>query len=254
MRILLTNDDGIRAVGVRAMHKALVKAGHEVVVAAPTTEQSAVGHAVTLSSPLRVKELVEVDFRGFAVSGTPVDCVKLALSRIMDVRPDFVVSGINAGANVGVDILYSGTVSAATEAALIGLPALAVSFDGFNPVDLSGQADYAAGLIPKIPLAELPRQCVLNLNFPARAIAETLPLVVCRHTRAAYEDFYDRRTDPRGRDYYWLDGLIPPGRLSPDSDRALLTKGHITLTPLKFDFTDHATLTQLHAKLGDRTA
>jgi 5'-nucleotidase len=245
MRILLANDDGIQAVGLRALYFALVEAGHDVRVVAPVTEQSAVGHAVTLSMPLRVKEFRENGFRGQGVYGTPVDCVKLALSTLLDTPPDLVLSGINAGANVGVDILYSGTVSAATEGALMEIPSMAVSMDDFNPVDLSGQAAYCASLLPRIPWAELPRKCVVNLNFPACPIAEARELVVCPHTRASYRDWYDTRTDPRGRPYYWLDGAIPPERISADRDRALLTQGHITLTPLHFDFTDREALDTL---------
>jgi 5'-nucleotidase len=166
MNILLANDDGIQAVGLRALYHALVEAGHEVHVVAPVTEQSAVGHAVTLSMPVRVKEFREDGFYGRGVYGTPVDCVKLGLSTLLDEKPDLVLSGINAGANVGVDILYSGTVSAATEGALMEIPSMAVSMDNFNPVDLSGQARYTADLLPRIPWEKLPRKCVINLNFP----------------------------------------------------------------------------------------
>ena len=140
MDILLTNDDGIRAVGLRALYAALVKAGHRVHVAAPMTEQSAVGHSVTLFSPLRVREVEEPGFSGLGISGTPADCVKLALSHLLPKKPDMIVSGINAGANVGVDVLYSGTVSAATEGALAGIPAMAVSVDDYHPEELSAQA------------------------------------------------------------------------------------------------------------------
>jgi 5'-nucleotidase len=146
---------------------------------------------------------------------------------------------------VGVDILYSGTVSAATEGALMEIPSMAVSMDNFNPEDLSGQARYCAELLPKIPWAELPRKRVLNLNFPDCPIEEAKEMVLCPHTRASYDDVYDTRQDPRGRPYYWLSGAIPPGRISPDRDRALLTRGHITLTPLHFDFTDRETLDTL---------
>ncbi len=245
MKILLTNDDGIQAPGLRAMYKALCDAGHDVTVAAPVTEQSAVGHAITISLPLRVKEFKENGFAGYGVYGTPVDCVKLGLMTLLDAKPDLVVSGINAGANVGVDILYSGTVAAATEGALLGFPALAVSYDHFIPEDLSAQAVYAAMLIPRLDLAGLPRHCVLNLNFPKHPMKDVQGLKVCRHTRAMYDDFYDTRHDPRGRPYYWLDGAIPPEKLSPDTDRALLTEGWVTLTPLRFDFTNHAYLNDL---------
>ncbi|WP_285905010.1 5'/3'-nucleotidase SurE [Pseudodesulfovibrio pelocollis] len=250
MRILLANDDGIQAVGLRSLYFALVEAGHDVRVFAPVTEQSAVGHAVTLSMPLRVKEFRENGFRGQGVYGTPVDCVKLALSTLLDAPPDLVLSGINAGANVGVDILYSGTVSAATEGALMEIPSMAVSVDDFNPVDLKGQARYCVRLLSRIPWAELPKKCVVNLNFPACPMEKARELMVCPHTRASYRDWYDTRTDPRGRPYYWLNGAIPPEQISPDRDRALLTQGHVTLTPLHFDFTDRVALDMLARNLA----
>lgn len=245
MKILLTNDDGIQAVGLRSLYHALKRAGHEVHVVAPVTEMSAVGHAVTLAAPLRVKTFTENGFSGQAVSGTPADCVKLGLTTLLPSAPDLVVSGINAGANVGVDILYSGTVSAATEGALMGFPALAVSFDGFSPSDLSAQGDSTASFIAKVDWAGLPGHCVLNLNFPDRPLAEIKGLKVCPQTRAAYEDWYEERTDPRGAKYYWLTGVIPPERVLAGQDRALLTEGFMTLTPLRFDFTDHETMERL---------
>lgn len=249
MRILLTNDDGIQAVGLRALYHAFTTAGHEVRVVAPVTEQSAVGHAITISSPLRVKEFREANFKGFGVYGTPADCVKLALTALLDPPPDLIVSGINAGANVGVDLLYSGTVSAATEGAFMGYPALAVSHDCFAPVDLTEQANYVEQLLPHLPWGELPARCVLNLNVPNLPIADCKPLILCRHTHAMWEDTYLHRQDPRGASYYWLTGEIPPEKLSPETDRALLTKGHITLTPLKFFFTDHDTMAVLSERL-----
>ncbi|CAM2060305.1 5'-nucleotidase SurE [Desulfovibrionales bacterium] len=245
MHLLLTNDDGIQAVGLRAMYAALLEDGHRVSVVAPITEQSAVGHAVTVASPLRVKEFRETDFHGYGVSGTPVDCVKMALTALLPDTPDLVVSGINAGSNVGVDLLYSGTVSAATEAAFFGLKAIAVSHDDFNPKHLAGHAAYVTVIIAYIPWATLPEQCVMNLNFPACPVEEAKPLVLCRHTRAMYNDTYDQRIDSRGRAYYWLTGSISVDQISPDTDRALLSAGHITLTPLCFDFTDHDTLARL---------
>jgi len=249
MRILLTNDDGIQAVGLRAMHKALVACGHDVQVVAPITEQSAVGHAITLSSPLRVKEFREEGFFGLGVSGTPADCVKLAISTLIKPAPELVVSGINAGANVGVDIMYSGTVSAATEGALMGFPALAVSMDDHNPTELSGQAAYTAALLPRLPFASLPGKCVLNLNFPNLPMAQARELRICAHTRMAYTDWYEERLDPRGRKYYWMCGELKPEGISPGRDRRLLSEGFVTLTPLRFDFTDHETLALLESKI-----
>ncbi len=242
MKILITNDDGIQAVGLRALYAALTQAGHAVTCVAPISEMSAVGHAVTMAMPLRVKEFKNAAFQGLGVSGTPADCVKLALSTLMPEHPDLVISGINAGANCGVDILYSGTVSAATEGALMGLPALAVSNDDYNPMDLDEEAAWVARFIARQPWDKLPRKCVLNLNFPKGSLLDSKGLKVCRHTRTAYRDWYDERIDPRGRPYYWLEGIIPPEELSPDTDRALLNERYITLTPLRFDFNDDPTL------------
>jgi 5'-nucleotidase len=245
MRILLTNDDGIQAVGLRSVYKALKAAGHDVTCVAPISEMSAVGHAVSLSSPLRVKEFRENGFEGLGVSGTPADCVKLGISTLLSHAPELVVSGINAGANVGVDILYSGTVSAATEGALMGYPALALSMDEYNPTDLSGQGEYAARFVAATDWSKFAPGIVLNLNFPAGDIEAAKELVLCRQTPVPYDDWYERREDPRGRPYYWLDGVIPPEKLAPASDRALLTAGHVTLTPLRFDFTCETTMAAL---------
>lgn len=249
MRILLTNDDGIQAVGLRALYKALSAAGDEVHVVAPVTEQSAVGHAITIASPLRVREFREEGFFGLGVTGTPADCVKIAVTTLLPQPPDMVVSGINAGPNVGVDIMYSGTVSAATEGALMGFPALAASMDDHNPVDLSGQAKYAADLLARLPLDRLPERCVLNLNFPNRPIEQALPLALCPHTRVPWTDWYEERLDPRGRKYYWMCGELRHEKVSPGRDRLLLSAGHVTMTPLKFDFTDHDTLAALDSLL-----
>ena len=245
MFIALTNDDGIQAVGLRAMYAALRGAGHEVMVIAPMTEQSGTGHAVTLAMPLRVKAFKERDFTGFGVYGTPTDCVKLGLTQLLKKRPDLVVSGINGGANVGPDLLYSGTVAAATEAAYMGFPALAVSHDSFTANDVRDQAGHAARLIDAIRWNELPRRCVLNLNYPNRPVEESGGLAVCPQTLAAWSDRYTRREDPRGRPYWWLTGFVPEKDIEPGSDCDMLARGYITLTPLRFDFTDRETLDRL---------
>jgi 5'-nucleotidase len=250
MRILLANDDGIWAIGLRALYAALVAGGHDVTVVAPLTEQSAVGHAVTISLPLRTREIREDGFTGIGVLGTPVDCVKLGLAALLAHKPDLVVSGINNGANVGVDILYSGTVSAATEGALLGLPALAVSVDDYSPVDLSKQAEWTENFIRRKDWSAHPKGCLLNLNFPGLPMEQTRGLRVCPQTQATYRDWYDTRKDPRGRNYYWLDGVIPREHLTPGSDRALLTEGYLTLTPLHFDFTDWPHLETLDREIG----
>ena len=251
MRILLTNDDGIQAPGLRALYAALRAAGHDVSCVAPIAEMSAVGHAITFASPLRVKEFKENGFEGLGVSGTPADCVKLGISHLLKEKPELVVSGINAGANVGVDILYSGTVSAATEGMLMGYPALAVSMDEFNPREAQGQAQWAARFVDAFDWAALSPRVVLNLNFPKGPIAAAKGLRLCEQTSTPYQDWYVQRSDPRGRPYYWLEGEIPPEKLDPQCDRALLTQGHITLTPLRFDFTCRSTLSLLRDNMPD---
>ena len=238
MIIALTNDDGIQAPGLRAMYSALTGAGHTVHCVAPVTEQSAVGHAVTLSMPLRIKEFKENGFRGKGVYGTPVDCVKLGLTSLIDEKIDLVISGINAGANVGPDILYSGTVSAATEGASMGYPSMAVSFDNFRPEDLSQQAEFAVQLAENLPWPALPRRCVVNVNFPNLSMDETKGLRICPQTSATWKDHYVHNEDPRGGSYWWLDGEIPKEDVAMGTDRDLLSEGYVTLTPLKFDFTD----------------
>lgn len=250
MRILLTNDDGIGAAGLRALYAALRAAGHTVHVVAPMQEQSAVGHSLTVFQPLRSRVVKDGDFHGIGIHGTPTDCVKLALHTLVPERPDMVISGINAGANVGPDILYSGTVAAATEGAHSGLPALAVSHDDFHPGDLAEYASHAASLLPSLPWDKLPPRCLLNLNYPRCPLREAKPLAVCPQTSAVWADSYVEGRDPRGNPYWWLTGVIPPEQIEPGSDRDLLTRGHVTLTPLRFDFTAHASMETLRAAVS----
>jgi 5'-nucleotidase len=242
MFIMLTNDDGIHAGGLRALYRNLRGAGHEVVVVAPLGEQSAVGHSITVLNPLRVKTITEADFSGFAVSGTPTDCVKLGVSSLLERKPDLVVSGMNAGGNLGPDVLYSGTVAAATEAAAMSLPSLAVSHCSFKHLDLDSYAGYAVSQIARIPWKMLPERLVLNLNLPACPFTECRGLRICPQTGVSWDDWYVRRTDPRGAAYYWLEGSIPMEKVRPGTDKYETEQGFATLTPLRFDFNDWSAL------------
>ena len=250
MIVALTNDDSIQAHGLRSLYNALLAAGHKVSVVAPEREQSAVGHAITVRDPLRVKQYNGDGFVGFGVSGTPADCVKLGICALLDEEPDIVISGINAGANVGPDIMYSGTVAAAREAAAMGYPALALSFDSYKETDLTEYAEYAVSLMEKIAWHEIPERRVINVNFPNMPLGQTKGLKVCPQTSAVWRDWYHEYMDPRGTPYWWLDGDIPPDQVAPGTDRACLTEGWITLTPLRFDFTDQETLAVLRDKLN----
>ena len=245
MNILVTNDDGIHAPGLRALTRALREKGHEVQVVAPMAEQSAVGHAITILNPLRARRVEETDFSGTAVYGTPADCVKLAIGKVLEQKPDMVISGINAGANVGPDIMYSGTVAAAREAACLGFPAMAVSYNSFRIADITAEARFAVAVMERLPWQAIPQRRVVNLNLPACPVAEYKGLALCEQTDAAWRDWYEERQDPRGTSYWWLNGEIPPENVRSGSDKALLDEGWATLTPLRFDFTDMACLAKL---------
>lgn len=253
MHILLTNDDGIYAQGLRALYRALLAAGHRVGVIAPLGEQSAVGHSVTMLSPLRVKQIEESDFRGMAVTGTPTDCVKLGLSRLLDEAPDLVVSGINAGANVGPDILYSGTVAAATEGAAAGFRSVAFSHHDAKHADINEYAAYGVELLARLPWKSIPKRRVVNINFPACPFAAKKGLALCPQTDSPWKDWFDERTDPRGRKYWWMNGEIPKEHVGAHTDKGLLDECWCTLTPLKFDFTDRECLDTLENALSGAT-
>jgi len=242
MNILLTNDDGIYALGLRSIYSALLKLGHNVFIVAPLTEQSAVGHSLTVFQPLRVKHLKEIGFEGIGVFGTPTDCVKLALTKLLPQKPDLVISGINAGSNVGPDILYSGTVSAATEAAHSGYGAVAISLDNFDLQGISGVAEHAAKLATSLDLTLLQERCIVNINYPNLEIDKIKSLKVCPQTSAVWKDNYLEQIDPRGNKHWWLTGSISTKDVSAGSDYDLLKKGHVVITPLYFDFTHKASM------------
>lgn len=250
MRILLTNDDGIYAPGLLALRTALSDVA-EVVVVAPVAEQSAVGHSITVHRPLRV---IEVDrdgkFFGYGVNGAPADCVKLALSEILKTRPDMVVSGINLGANVGVNVLYSGTVAAAIEGAMYGIMSLAVSIEIEDRPRFEPAARIVSRLIRRAPLQGMNNSVILNVNVPALSPGPR-GIKITRQSRRAPAEVFDRRTDPRGRQYYWITADAN-GAEEEDTDVHALRSGYVSITPLHFDMTSHALLPVLAAwNLGD---
>ncbi len=244
MKVLLTNDDGILAPGLTALHASLSRE-HDVFVVAPESEQSAVGHSITLADPIRVKIFRKNGMRGYAISGTPADCVKIAVTELMEEPPELVVSGINQGGNVGINILYSGTVSAATEAAIAGLPSIAVSLNTYAEPDFAVAADFALHLTGILPEIGLPAGVSLNVNVPPLPRERIKGVVWAHQCQAPFEETFSRRQDPRGNTYYWRGGERPPGDLDERSDAALLSRGFITLTPIRPDLTDHEELARL---------
>lgn len=233
----MTNDDGIYAKGIEALYLTLIRE-HEVTVVAPETEQSAIGHAITWLDPLRLETVHRNGgFFGYALSGTPADCVKIALRELLDPPPDMVVSGINKGANVGVNLLYSGTVSAATEAAMLGVPAIAVSIDSFEPADFSAAAEFVPKLIGLIEEHGLPPGVCLNVNFPNIPAGEIRGVRITHQGEAKISESYDRRMDPRGHVYYWLRNSAVMDDPDPSSDSSALNGKYISITPIHHNLT-----------------
>jgi len=245
MRILITNDDGIFAPGLRALLDVFVRS-HEVTVVAPDRERSAIGHGITLHQPLRA-EAVALDSgcRAVAVSGTPADCIKIAVLDIMEQKPEMVISGINPGANLGININYSGTVAAAKEASLYGIPALAVSVQTPGSDHYDEMARYTEALAGRVAAAGLPFGTFLNVNFPDLPIAETAGVRVCRQGIEMFPENIEKRVDPRNRPYYWQGCDAQTFHANPDSDGSAVAANYIAITPLKCDTTDYTLLGDL---------
>jgi len=250
MRILLTNDDGIYAPGLRALRRELQQLG-TVTVVAPATEQSAAGHSVTLLNPLLVSEIFEDDGQtpiGWAVEGRPADCVKLALLELLPEPPDVIVSGLNAGSNAGINVLYSGTVAAAIEGAFFGRTAIAVSLEYDQKIrDFPTAARHARAVIEQI-LAKNPAEgSLFNVNIPVLERGPVKGVKVLPQNVTPYSEQYHRRVNPHGRMYFWTSPEFVCPSPHPDTDVTALEEGYITVTPLKFDLTDAVRLQELQS-------
>jgi len=240
MQILLTNDDGIYAPGIAALKHQIQTLG-QITVVAPDIEQSGVGHSITFSHPLRIREVrLNNEFIGYGVNGSPADCVKLAAFEIMKKGPDVVVSGLNMGANVGIHILYSGTVAAAVEAAIMGFPSIAVSFEITDQyADVAEAAKVAREVIERIIKHKLPKGSLLNVNIPSRPSNQIKGIKITRQFAHDFKETFDKRTDPGGRAYYWLMGTDKSIHREEGTDITAVNDGYISITPLRYDLTDH---------------
>ncbi len=245
MRILLSNDDGVHAVGLRAMYTALKKLG-KVWVVAPLEEKSTTGHSLTIHKPLR---LIPMESHFYGVSGSPADCVYLGIREVMGEMPDFVVSGINRGANLGQDVYYSGTVSAAREACILGIPSMAVSLAvDFKKSQLEKDLHYASAasmavkVIRSMKGTSLPKHTLLNLNVPDRPLKQIKGLRLARQGFRFYSGSILRRKDHRGKDYFWVGGQYQGFQNDEGTDCAVVESGYASLTPLKLDSTDRECL------------
>lgn len=239
MNIMVTNDDGIHAAGIRALAEAMKELG-TVVVIAPDRERSAVGHSLTLHSPLRIFEL----HKGwYAVDGTPTDCVNMGIHNMLPIIPDLIVSGINHGANLGDDVTYSGTVAAAMEANLMGIPAIAFSLATFEQSDhFSDAAQIAVQVARQVINNGLPTDTFLNVNIPNCPITEIKTPLITRQGKRSFIGKIVDKTDPRGRKYYWVGSEEPDLNDEPGTDFHAINRQHVSITPLHLDLTNHKTL------------
>ncbi|WP_160143058.1 5'/3'-nucleotidase SurE [Halanaerobium hydrogeniformans] len=240
MKILLTNDDGVYADGITDLATVLSANGHYVTVAAPDRERSASGHAITLHDPLRalkIKRSSLPDLTVYSVNGTPADCVKLAIEKLLDFEPDLIISGINHGPNLGLEILYSGTVSAAIEGSMLGFPSLAVSMNYTEESDFKKAAEYIVDLLDSDKILVDDKNLLLNINFPVE-INDEADIVITKLGKSLYIDSFVEREDPFGNKYFWLNGSNK--KLKDDNtDISEYLKGNISITPLKIDLTDN---------------
>ncbi|MBU3948545.1 MAG: 5'/3'-nucleotidase SurE [Proteobacteria bacterium] len=247
MNVLITNDDGIYAEGLWALYRAFIKS-HSVTVVAPERERSAVSHSITLHKPLRVNRVcLEGGLAGYAVNGTPADCVKLGILEIIGCKPDIVLSGINPGANIGINLNYSGTVAAAKEASLYGISAIAISIQGYVSKHLNDAAVFGEKLARKVIETGLPSGVFLNVNFPDTSLEETAGIKISKQDLSVFPEFFEKRIDPRNRTYYWQGISTNSSEYNPDTDGAALSDKYISITPIKCDMTDYDMIEELKA-------
>jgi 5'-nucleotidase len=244
-RILVSNDDGVYARGIKELAAALCEIG-DVTVVAPDRERSGASHSLTMDVPLRAHEIRD---GVFAVAGTPTDCVLLALKMLMPEPPDLLVSGVNRGANMGDDVTYSGTIAAAMEATLLGVPSVAVSLcrcdDGSRDYDFTASAGIARELALMVLENGLPDWTLLNVNVPNIPGDEIKGVRVVRQGKQVYEEAVIEKQDPRGRTYYWIGGELSKWENEPDTDFAVVSQGYVAVTPVKLDLTDYAVMDSL---------
>ncbi|MCB0514600.1 MAG: 5'/3'-nucleotidase SurE [Chitinophagales bacterium] len=252
--ILVTNDDGIVSQGIRALVEVAAKFG-EVYVVAPDKPQSAMGHAITISQPLR---LSEVDIFGdkvskaYECSGTPVDCVKLAVDKVLHRRPDLCLSGINHGSNAAINVIYSGTMSAAMEAAIEGINAIGFSFLNYSHhADLRACKYYAEKIIDNCLENGFPQSALLNVNIPDLPMEKIKGMKICHQANAKWEERFDERTDPQGRKYYWLTGNFIARDTHNDADWNSLHEGYVSIVPIQYDLTSYSDISLLKESWED---
>lgn len=266
MKLLVGNDDGIFAPGIRVLANTLAAAGHEVTVVCPDRERSATGHGLTIHQPIRAEKVDSVfdpEVKSWACSGTPSDCIKLALGALLDTPPDYVLSGINQGSNLGTDVLYSGTVSAAMEGVIEGITSIAISLTSFSCQNFQPAADFAQTLVTQINHIPFSQPALLNVNVPALDQDAIAGVVLTRQGIRRYYDLFEKRLDPRGKTYYWLAGEVLEDICEPEEPAAVrhvitdvqaIRQNYITVTPLQYNLTSVSGLAALTTWLNHADA
>lgn len=244
--IIVTNDDGITSPGIMALIEVAKNHG-EIYIIAPDKPQSGVGHAITLNSTLRINKIkINGNLKGYSCSGTPVDCIKLAVNEIVPRKPDLIVSGINHGSNCSINVIYSGTMSAAIEGALEGIPSV-----GFSLLDYSIEADFSAAkniadkIISSVLKNKMPKDVCLNVNIPRLKESEIMGIKICRQAIANWEEKFDKRFDPSGKDYYWLTGEFKNYDKGTDTDVWALENNYVSVVPTQIDLTAYQAMETL---------
>ncbi|MFC1733132.1 5'/3'-nucleotidase SurE [candidate division KSB1 bacterium] len=245
--ILITNDDGIYAPGLRHLINLMKDIG-QVVVVAPERSQSGMGHAITVKTPLRLRKIIEeVGYIEYSCNGTPVDAVKMANKIILKRKPDILVSGINHGSNASINVIYSGTMAAVLEAAIENIPSVGFSLRDFSyDADFSATGKYIKNIVQNILMNGLPKDTCLNVNFPAVNGSEIKGVKVCRQARAFWNEKFDMRSDPHKREYYWLTGEFNRLEDDKDTDEWALDNNYISVVPIEFDFTAHHAISEIN--------
>ena len=245
--ILVTNDDGYDAPGIRQLVEVAKNFG-DVLLVGPTNGQSGMSHAVTLHDPIRLKKIKEEPgLRVFACSGTPADCVKIALNQILDAPPDLLLSGINHGSNSSVSLFYSGTVAAVVEGCMNSLPSIAFSVDNHSKdADFNLAVHYAGSIIREALKNGIPKKTCLNVNFPDIKLEECMGIRVCRQTNGVWKEEFEHRVDPQGKNYYWLTGYFSNEEPDEeDTDEYLIQQNYAAIVPIKVDVTNHEAIQEI---------
>jgi 5'-nucleotidase len=239
LHILISNDDGINSPGIHALVQEVKKIAH-VTVVAPDKQQSAVGHAITVGYPLRSSRFYKNGkFFGYAVEGTPADAVKLAVRSILGEKPDMLISGINHGSNTAISIIYSGTVSAATEGTILGIPSVAISLTTYEKPDFTYAVKFARRLAVCLAKKGLPEGTLLNVNVPAVAESKVRGVLVTKQGKSKWEDVFEVRRDPNNKEYYWLAGDLLQLDHEEDTDQVAILQKYVSITPIHYDLTDY---------------